>query len=449
MNARFLLPLASLLAVLPACSDDSDRSSPETQVPAQDAAADVVTPLDGAPDAAPEDAVADTAETGPDAAADVSGDTAIEAATEAGPEAGSDAAACVVDPQTPPDGARTVLVAHPYGPDGATCGRLVRVVRMDADGALTDTGETLDVGDCPTRVRFAPDGRLAFVIVSNSHNPGAGMQRVVVLRNDAAGNVSIVTELAEFSGTNPIEVSFSLDGTKAYVPDFDMSTGGVHVIDVIPGCTATYKKKIDMPLPHNVQPLPGGKYAFVMGNKDPLDSALIDLETETVVDDYDLFSDWTDSYTVSLSPDGKYLAVPNSSPFSSLAETVATIELDTSGAKPVPTLAFTLPNVTEPTGVLWSPDGTKLLVSTFSGNKVHWMNAGAGGELSVGGTLTGIGLASYVSMVERGKNKGLVLVTSVTSIHALRFTASGIEKSTELSFGSGNGAIPNDVAVEP
>lgn len=347
---------------------------------------------------------------------------------------------------------RTVLTTHPYGETvdgGNTCGRLVHVLRLSAQGTLTDTGKTIDVGDCPQRVFFSPDGRLALVVVANGHNPGAGMQRVVVLRNDAQGNVTLAGEMAEFSLTNPTEAVFSLDGKKAYVPDTDLNSGAVHVIDVVPGCSASYSKKIPMPLPARILPLPGGKHAIVIGNKDPNDVAILDLETETVVSNHDLFSDWTDAYTVSLSPDGKYLAVPNSSPFSSLADTVSTLEIDMSGAVPVPKLAYTLENITEPTGVQWSPDGAKLAVSTFSGNKVQVLNAGANGVISIGTSVSGIGLAGYISMLNRGPNTGMFLVTSVTSVFVLRFTSTGAEKVTEFSFGSGYDAMVNDVAVEP
>lgn len=448
MKIRFLLPIAAVLALLPACGDDAESSPPTPVPPGADAAADAQPGPDAGMDApqadAPDDAPA-SQEASVDAPADVGPDTFAET----GPEAGNDASSCTVDPQTPADGVRTVLTTHPYAGSGDACGRLVHVLRLDAEGKLTDTGNTLDVGDCPQRVHFSPDGRLAFVIVANHHNPGLGLQRVVVLRNDGQGNVSIVSEMPEFSLTNPIHVAFSLDGKKAYVPDTDLNSGAVHVIDVVPGCSATYAKKIPMPLPNQILPLPDGKHAIVIGNKEPDDVAIVDLVAETVVSNHDLYEDWTDAYSIALSPDGKYLAVPNSSPFSSLANTVSTLEIDSSGATPVPKLAYMLQNIDEPTGVAWALDGSKLAVSTFSGNSVKVLNAGADGVISVGSTITGIGLAGYMSMLSRGPNAGLMLVTSVTSVFTLRFTASGMEKMGEFSFGSGYDAMVNDVAIEP
>jgi len=455
VKSRFLLPVASVLVLLAGCGDDADTSSVSPTQPGADAAADVQPGSDAGSDAAKSDAAGDASNPDQDGATDGSADVISDGSAETGAEAGNDASACVVDPQTPADGVRTVLSTHPYAGSGSACGRMVHVSRLDAQGTITATGQTIDVGDCPQRVSFSPDGRLALVVVANGHDPAAGMQRVVVLRNDAKGNVTIAGEMPEFSLTNPTEAVFSLDGTKAYVPDTDKKDGAVHVIDVVPGCSASYSKKISMPLPSRILPLPGGKYAILLAGKDannvddPNDVAILDLQSETVISNLDLFEDWTDAYSVSLSPDGKYLAVPNSSPFSSLMDTVSTLAIDTSGAQPTATLAYTLQNITEPTGVQWSPSGTKLAVSTFSGNKVQVLNAGANGVLSVGPAISGISLASYISMIKRGPNTGMFLVTSLTSVVVARFTDAGAEEVSEFSFGSGYEAMVNDVAVEP
>lgn len=388
-----------------------------------------------------------SAEVGVDAPADSGADAMSDSAQEPVVEAG---ASCPVDPPTPADGPRTVLVTHPFPASGSasSCGRRVRVLRLDAQGKLADIGKSLDVGDCPLRVRFSPHGRLALVAVSNTHEP-ANTQRIVVLRNDAAGNVNLAGELSEFAGTNPTEVKFSSDGTRAYVTDYDVSDGALHVMDVEPGCGAKYRKKIPMQVPQNLALLPGDKYAFVMGDKAPADAAIVNLESESVIAHHDLFPDFVYAYSLALSTDGKQLAIPNSSPFSSLAQAVATVRFDAVSGVPVPKVVGSAGGLVEPTGVQWLADGSKLLVTTFSGNSVAWLEAGSTGDLSPGGKVTGIDLAGYTSMLTRGPNAGLVLVTSVTSIFVLRFSSAGVTKVAELSLGSGNDAIANDVAIEP
>jgi DNA-binding beta-propeller fold protein YncE len=323
-------------------------------------------------------------------------------------------------------------------------------MRLDAAGSLAPTGTSIDTGDCPERVAFAPDGRLALVLHSNSHDPMAGTQTVVALANDAAGAVKIVAELKELSKTNPHDVAFSGDGRKAYVSDFDIEgKGGVHVLDVAPGCGVSYSKKIPLAVPTALQVLPGDAHAIVIGGKDPLDVAVLDLTAGTVAAQYDLFSDFVDAQSIGLSPDAKRLLVPNASPFSSLADQVTVLSLTTAGGVPVPAVQMVMANVPEPSGVAYSPDGTKALVTNFSKNRATWLDVAAGGSISLGGTVTGIPLADRVSTLRRGPNAGLVLVTAVTDIHLLQFGASSVTSKGKVSLGSGNGAIAGDVAVEP
>ncbi|MBI5536357.1 MAG: hypothetical protein HY898_26790 [Deltaproteobacteria bacterium] len=442
--------LATALA-LSSCGGDSSEQDPAPS-PETDGAAGA----SGGPDGGKDATISDSQ--GPDAA-DVtwpdSADAMLDAKWDAkdgskdGP-APLDAGPCNPDPQTGSDGPRTVLVTHPFATESNQCGRRVRLLRLDVDGQLTDTGASLDVGDCPERVRFAPDGRLALVINNNSHDPQAGTQSVVALRNDAAGKVVMAAELKQLAGANPVDIAFSPDGKKAYVADYNIEgQGGVHVLDVTPGCTASYVKKIPVTTPKATQVLPGDSFAVVLGGKSPIDTVVIDLAKGSVVKEYDLFSDFVDSQTLSLSPDGKVLIVPNSSPFSSLADTVSTVAIDSSGAAPVPSLQATLSGVTEPTGVAFSPDGLRVVVSNFSGDKVSWLKLAAQGTLSVEGSIASVPLAGFLTMLQRGPNAGLVLVTSVTSVRMLRLTDTGMEDKGALSIGAGAEAITGDIAIEP
>jgi hypothetical protein len=105
--------------------------------------------------------------------------------------------------------------------------------------------------------------------------------------------------------------------------------------------------------------------------------------------------------------------------------------------------------VTEPNEVLYAPDGSKLLTTTFSGDSVRWFHVGDDGDLSDGGEVTGIGLADRADLLRRGPLAGYVVVSSVTDVARLRFTATGLEKLPKLPLGDGSDRICGDVAIEP
>ena len=398
------------------------------------------------PDTASPDLTAD-----PGPSPDGTPDVGIDAVADPGSSPDT-TPACTPDPPVAADGARTVLVTHPFSEESGVCGRGLEVLRLQPDGTLETTGEVLEVGNCPTRVVFSPDGRLVLVL-NNNNDPQVGDRSLVVLRHHADGSLEIVNELKELGLRAVEDVAFSLSGSRAYVTDNDVvGNGGVHVIDVSPGCDASYHGWIDLHHASAIAMLPGGQHAAVMAGpvwNDTKDLAFVDLETDTVAGQTANFSDFVSAYSLAAAPDGRSLVVPNASMFSELANTLTVMSLHTVNGVPVPSIQQVVEDVTEPNEVLYSPDGSMLLATTFSGDSVRWFHVDAQGELSSGGELTGIGLADRADMLRRGPLTGYVVVSSVTDVARLRFTATGLEKLAKLPLGDGAERICGDIAVEP
>lgn len=356
---------------------------------------------------------------------------------------------CQPAPPVADDAPRTVLLTHPYGATGSECGTTVERFVWTATGELERPGERWDVGDCPQRVAFSPDGRLVLVITNNGHDPQAGTQSVVVLRHGADGMLEDIRRLEQFSLRNPSDVVFSHDGSRAYVTDFNIEgEGGVHVLRVEPGCDAEYDTWWSLPLAQVMVVLPGDRYAFVVGGQNPNDSAVVDLQTGAVTP-YDLFSDFVSAYGVALSPDGTLAAVPNASLYSDLANTVATVRLAEGPEGPSPVLVDILENVKEPSDIHFDETGAHLAVTTFTGNSVDQLALAEDGTLSTGGSVGSISLADRIAGVHRGPLADRFLVTAVTAIHVLRFTEDGIVQDSVLPLGEGSENMCGDIAVEP
>lgn len=182
---------------------------------------------------------------------------------------------------------------------------------------------------------------------------------------------------------------------------------------------------------------------------DTKDLAFLDLESGTVAGQTANFSDFVSAFSLGVPPDGRTLVVPNASAFSDLADTLTVMSLTLQNGVPVPAIQQVVIDVYQPTELIFSPDGSKLLATTFDGDSVRWFHVAEDGDLSDGGNLTGIGLADRADMLRRGPLAGHVVVSSVTDVAHVRFTATGLEKLAKLPLGDGSDKICGDIAVEP
>ncbi|MCX7957851.1 MAG: hypothetical protein N3B13_02280 [Deltaproteobacteria bacterium] len=343
---------------------------------------------------------------------------------------------------------RVLVVTHPYGPDGSACGRNIEFFRFDESGFLSRLNESIEVGDCPIKARFSPDGRFLFVIVNNGHNPQAGTQAVVVLEKNISGKYMKVKQFDEFSMQNPEYLVFQRNGERVFVSDFDIEgNGGIHIIRR-KGNDWVYQKEISIALPKAMVVLPDDRYLVAVAGKEPYDMAVIDMTEEKVVSEKDIFDDFVDALGIDVTPDGKYLIIPNSSPYSNLGNTLSVLEIDYSEGVPAFIKRGTLPNVNEPSASLFTTDGKYAVVTNFSKNYTSlfsFVNAG----LNLINRVTSMPLADTMTMIKRGNFRDYFFVNALSDIHILKIQNGQLTRVQKLVLGDGSSNMLGDIDIEP
>lgn len=349
------------------------------------------------------------------------------------------------------DKERVVLVGHPFAADAGVDGTDLRSMTLQADGALVDDGMRLDVGFRTNRIEFVPSGTIALVLGEDGELASVGVK--------GALDLEVVDEVQlPSAGYGDLRVAPS--GDVVYVVGTNSTeTGGISVVDV--GCDGALTVREDAFVPlrltHALVLLDDGR-ALVIGGQATFDPAATDLDDTRLFDlrdgapsevaKVDLWSDFIDVARIDASPDGRFALVPNQSPFSAEGGKAMTLSID---GDVVESRGFLdLPAATE---AVFSPDGTRALVSQFDEDKVSIVFIDDDGDFSVTGAVTGIGLADQMATVRRGTNAGLVLVTSVDqsgNIALLKFDdAAGALDLGQTALGEGSPDIPGAIAVQP
>jgi DNA-binding beta-propeller fold protein YncE len=234
-----------------------------------------------------------------------------------------------------------------------------------------------------------------------------------------------------------------------------VDTSGVYVVRVACDGTLTHDEEAGhgLRLSTSIAPLPGGR-ALLLGGQtafDPIDNddtRLLSLGPPvTELAAYDLWSDAVGATRIAASPDGALVAVPNNSMFSSLSGTVKLFSV----AGDVVTELDTATGLQTPSELLFSPDGSLLLVSDWEADAVHVFDV-SGDTLEPGDAVSGVGLAEHLAMVSRGASAGLVLAAAtnaVGNIQLLQISAGAVTRVGQLDLGDGIDDIPWTLAVQP
>ncbi|MCX7943163.1 MAG: hypothetical protein N2746_01455 [Deltaproteobacteria bacterium] len=343
---------------------------------------------------------------------------------------------------------RLLVVTHPFGPDGATCGRNIEFFVFTQNGDLIRLNERIDVGDCPIKARFSPDGKFLFVITNNSHNPQSGTQSVVLLKKDTSGKYVRIKQFNEFSMQNPEYLAFNTNSTKVFVSDFDVEgNGGIHIIEKSGGNWA-YKKEINIALPKAIAVLPDGRFLVAVAGKEPYDIAVIDTFEEKIYSQSDVFSDFVDALGIDVTKDGRYVVIPNASPYSELGNTLSILQVSYSNGFPTLSLKNILSDINEPSATLFSADSKYLVVTNFSKNYTSLFSF-IDGSLNFVNRITSMPLADTMSMIRKGDFKDYFFVNALSDIHVLKIHNGQLVRVTKFALGSGSDNMLGDIDIEP
>jgi hypothetical protein len=374
-------------------------------------------------------------------------------------DAGGDAAAGC--PPVATDGTRKVVVSRPYAEGGGQAD-VYEVLTLGDDGALAQPGVTFEMGRATSgRIAMAPDGRVAMV----AQNDGS----VGVFRFDAQGQPRVLHARYDAGGQQGFYASsvvIAPDGGHAWVlsAQWREHGGGVYRLAIDCDGTVSYEGRVaEAKLPYGLALGPTPDRALLAA-ADVLDSVagddayLLDWsDPPAVIAGADPFPD--DEAIVSaavLTAGGRHLLVADYSQFytdEELENRLAVIEVGAAALAPVQTVT----GIEDPYDVVASPDDDAVLVVSGFGDALFALpydpeNAAA--PLAAAAELTYSGgrpqLPGHAALVERGPQRGLVLVAENQGVRRVRFEGDG--QITDLGLtpiGEGLTAIVGAIGVTP
>jgi len=346
-------------------------------------------------------------------------------------------------------GDRMLLIGEPFSPNPEVPGTRVRRLVVGEDGMLRNSNEHLDVGFRPQRIEIMPRGDWALVLGEDgelaSVSLGATMQVVDQVSLPGAGygdlRLSPADGLVWVVGSNVNETSG--------ISTVRLSCNGMLETEARPFFPMRLASSLAL-LPQGRAVLLGGQTVFEP--VDPLDVRLLSFEAPgwRQVQGFDLWMDFIDAERIDASPDGRWLFLPNGSPFSKEGNEVMVAVI--AGDQISEAQRFS--NLEDAREALFSPDGATVLVSLLSPGQVAVFEQRVGG-FEERRRIRGIGLAEQMALVRRDRLAGRVYVTSVDpnggpNIAILQIEGPGqVTDLGQFELGSGLERIPGALAVTP
>lgn len=347
-----------------------------------------------------------------------------------------------------------VLVSHPFGAVTGENGTEIRSLTLPATAGLPiDDGMRLDVGWPVSRIDFSASGTLAYVLGED------GFLATVAV---ASATSMTVMDQVMLPSAGYTDMLVSEDGTTVYPVGFNSTeTAGVSQVHVSCSGMLTLDAAafVNLRLAQAIVAVPGTDLAVVMGGQvqffepmDPLDMRIFSLKPSLVpVATADLWMDDVSTGRMAVSPQADMVVVTNHSLFSSESGQARAFMLNGTTLSPGPVLM--VPNARE---ALFSNDGQTLLITRDEDNRVSYYLR-SGGQLTSGGTITGIGLADQMTVVRRGMRADTVLLASVdaavgseANVAVIHVDGPGVVSYLgQLDLGVGNQNIPVAIAVAP
>jgi hypothetical protein len=344
-------------------------------------------------------------------------------------------------PRTPkPEGARKVVVSHPFLDGGMKTGAM-EVLDLAADGTLTRPMKTFALGAAAFEpIVFTPDGELGFVGLDN----GA----IGSFKLDASGNVSVLNPALKgsfYAGKLVVDPN----GQHLYAVDSNTEEngGGIYAFDI--ACDGTLGAPTKIVAAKSWQAL-----AFLNGDPSRALAAGADahllkwgatpspLGNAGPFPDKDAIPSWLD-----IMPDNKFALIADNGIL--VGNRVAVVSIAAAAIAPVS--VFTLDN---PVAVVASPFNNAALVLNSDGKDGFTILRYDGSTFTNGGKLVYAygkpALPSNPTMITRGPLKGRVLLAENVAVRQLQFTTDGaINDISKLSYPSGIPNIVGTVGVQP
>jgi YVTN family beta-propeller protein len=246
------------------------------------------------------------------------------------------------------------LVLTPSGKPGASAARLAAPSTVPSVAAPTVAG-TIPVGQTPSYVQVAPNGRFAYAA-----NPGAG---TVTVLDTATDRVSATIKIPQGP---PQFVSFSADSKTAYVSVYN-TRGSVHLIAFVDTATRTVRSTVAV---NNFTPgpsatSPDGKYLYVPNHNTAMSGA-----NENVIDVIDTASKKLLG-NISVPANPHWVAFDKSGRFYTTDHMSAKVTVLNASSNAI---VAEIQVGETPHSEAVSPDGSRLAVTSFSGNEVFLIN---------------------------------------------------------------------------
>jgi hypothetical protein len=255
-------------------------------------------------------------------------------------------------------------------------------------------------------------------------------------------------------------------GARAYVlsTQWDVHGGGVYEVSI--GCDGTLRDEgkvlgAKMPFAMKWAPASTPGQRVLMASQDVLGSRpdelahLIDLATVERITSASVFPD-DGAYvgSLALTPGGKLALLGDTSSFNSVPDRIGVVAIEGDSLRKVQVVE----NVKDPVAIEVSPFGTTALVVSGFGDAIFVLDIDTknlAAPVSLRGKLQYVGDGPKVPgdavQVERGKLRGLVLLSDYTGVRRVRFidSAPGIEDLGRFDLGSGTESLAGAIGVQP
>ena len=348
----------------------------------------------------------------------------------------SDAKSCDRSPKGA-NRVRKVVVSHPFSDTGGYS-QAYEVLELSADGALSTTGQTFNMGTLSFgRIVFTPDGKVGLAAQDDG--------TIGVFRFDAAGTVHVV-----YTGFKGVTYATGLvmdeTGERVYVLSDQWREYGGGIYSAHINCDGTLETEgllAQAKLPAGMVLLPSKgeerPQRAVIAAKDLMSSAEGDNVhivrwpalpgvpkllggTDGFGDDESIVS------AVARTEDAKYALIGDNNAFSGNPNRVAVVGI---GAKTLTPTQLLAP-IEDPVSIVTSPWNNAALVVSGFGDAVFTLKYDPssttapftdGGELKYSGRRPQ--LPTNAEQIERGKLRGRVLIAELEGVRQVAFNADG------------------------